>query len=141
MAPHGCSEVKTNLKSHTGAKRAYYNENELLLQVAKGVSNPVNFLLSMLKLSILTGRFSSYLFLMQKRSLRVSLTDCKTRLVLSHKTFQSLKMRGFYNSTESKGLRTICKKAPLASGKEIQASHADSLSFQRQANNLPAIPE
>ena len=49
MAPHGCSEVKTNLKSHTGAKRAYYNENELLLQVAKGVSNPV-------KISSIYGR-------------------------------------------------------------------------------------
>ena len=41
MALHGCSEAKTNLKSHAGAKRAYYNENELLLQVAMGISNPV----------------------------------------------------------------------------------------------------
>ena len=41
MSTHGYSEAKTNLKRHTGAKHAYYHENELLLQVAKGVSNPV----------------------------------------------------------------------------------------------------
>ena len=49
MGPHGCSGAKTILKSHAGAKHAYYNENVL---VAAGVSNPV-------KISSIYGNINS----------------------------------------------------------------------------------
>lgn len=78
------------------------------------------------------------LLFLQNRYLRASFTDSRT-LVLSYKMI--VKRSNIWKwedskTTASKGLRTMCKKASLTSGKEFQASHADFFVFPKKEDVL-----